>query len=124
MVLGIIGITIPILPTAPFLLLSAACYIKSSDKLYNFLINNKFFGKYLRSYLNNDGISIKLKIITIILLWTSILFSIIFIISLFWIKIILFIIAISVTIHLYMLKTLKRKNIVNIAEKHSPTEKL
>ncbi|NLO20223.1 MAG: DUF454 domain-containing protein, partial [Ignavibacteria bacterium] len=50
LILGLIGIVIPILPTTPFLLLSAACFFKSSDKLYNKLISSKYLGSYIKNY--------------------------------------------------------------------------
>ena len=50
LILGFIGILIPGLPTTPFLLLSAACYFRSSDRLYSWLLNHKIFGKYIRNF--------------------------------------------------------------------------
>jgi uncharacterized membrane protein YbaN (DUF454 family) len=44
LVLGIVGIIIPVLPTTPFLLLSAVCYMRGSQRLYIALIHNRFFG--------------------------------------------------------------------------------
>ena len=44
--IGIIGILIPLLPTTPFLLLAAACYARGSNRFYNWLLCNKFFGNY------------------------------------------------------------------------------
>ena len=60
--LGIIGMFIPLLPTTPFLLLAAACYARSSQRLYHWLLYNKWFGKYIRNYLQRKGIPLKLKI--------------------------------------------------------------
>ena len=42
--LGIIAIILPVIPTSPFLILAAACYARSSEKFYNMLIENKYFG--------------------------------------------------------------------------------
>ncbi len=106
--LGIIGIFIPILPTTPFLLLAAACYARGSKKFYNWLISNKWLGKYIKNYRGGKGIPINIKIITITLLWITILFSTVLIISNFLIQIILIIIAISVTIHIITIKTMKK----------------
>jgi len=59
--LGLIGIFIPILPTTPFLLLSAALYARSSDKFYNWLIENRLFGRYIKNYRNGRGIPAHIK---------------------------------------------------------------
>jgi len=103
--LGIIGIIIPILPTTPFLLLAAACYARSSQRFYNWLMTNKWFGNYIKNYHEGRGIPLKIKIFTISLLWITILTSIYFIVNNFWIEIILFTIAIGVTIHILTVKT-------------------
>ncbi len=68
--LGTIGIFIPILPTTPFILLAAACYIKSSEKLYNWLTSNKIFSKYIKNYSLKKGMTknTKLKVILLGLL--------------------------------------------------------
>ena len=60
--LGILGIILPLLPTTPFLLLAAASYAKSSEKFYNWLINNRFFGNYIRNYREGKGIPLRVKI--------------------------------------------------------------
>ncbi len=106
---GIIGIFLPILPTTPFLLLSAACYARSSKRFYNWLMNNKWFGNYIKNYREGGGIPLKFKIFTISLLWITILFSIYYVINNFWIEIILIIIAFGVTIHILTIKTFKQK---------------
>ena len=108
--IGFVGIFIPLLPTTPFLLLAAACYIRGSKKSYNWLIKNKWFGEYIINYQERRGIPFKIKIITILILWLTISVSIIMYLSNLIIQIILFIIAIAVTIHLIKIKTLKKIN--------------
>ncbi len=103
--LGIIGIFLPILPTTPFLLLAAACYARSSKRFYDWLMNNKWFGTYIKNYREGRGVPLKFKVFTISLLWITILISVFFVINNFWIKIILIIIAIGVTIHILTIKT-------------------
>ena len=83
LILGVIGIIIPLLPTTPFLLLAVACYAKSSKKAYHWLMHNKYFGSYIKNYHEGKGITLNAKIITITILWSTILFSIIFIIDIF-----------------------------------------
>jgi uncharacterized membrane protein YbaN (DUF454 family) len=105
--LGFLGIFLPVLPTTPFLLLAAACYIRSSERFYCWLINNRYCGKYIRDYREKKGIPLKLKIYVISLLWITILASIIFIIDLPVIRILLIVIAVGVTIHLTTIKTIR-----------------
>jgi len=101
---GIIGIFLPILPTTPFLLLAAACYARSSQRFYHWLMNNKLFGNYIRNYHEGKGVPLSFKIFTISLLWFTILTSIYFVINNFWIEILLILIAIGVTIHISTIK--------------------
>ena len=54
--LGILGIFLPLLPTTPFLLLTAALYFKSSPRLYNWLLNHKHLGPYIRNFRENKAI--------------------------------------------------------------------
>jgi len=107
--LGILGIFLPILPTTPFLLLAAACYARSSKRFYNWLINNKWFGSYIKNYQEGKGVPLKVKVYTISLLWITILFSAFFIVHILWLKVLLILIAVGVTIHVLTIKTYKQK---------------
>jgi uncharacterized protein len=105
--LGILGIILPLLPTTPFLLLGAACYFKGSPRFYSWLINNKWLGIYIKSYREGKGIPKKTKIIAISSLWITIGWSIIFMTSVLFIRVFLFLIASGVTYHILSIKTLK-----------------
>ncbi len=105
--LGVIGIFLPILPTTPFLLLTAWLYAKSSPTLYHWLLTNKYFGKYIRRYRQGLGIPLKTKIIAISSLWLTILTSIVFFVQSTIIDIILFLIACAVTYHILRRPTYK-----------------
>src|SRR5690554_4247935 len=59
--LGVIGLFVPGLPTTPFVLLSAALYAKSSEKLYNWLLDNKFLGPRIKNYQRQKGVTLKGK---------------------------------------------------------------
>jgi len=106
--LGFVGIVLPVLPTTPFLLLSAACYYKGSERLHRWMLNNRLFGDYLRNYKEGKGIPPKTKIFTLILLWSAISFSALFMLSNPIIQVILFAIAIGVSIHVVTLPNFKR----------------
>ncbi len=106
--LGIIGIFLPVLPTTPFLLLSAAAFARSSKGLYNWLVNHKILGKYIRDFLNEKTIPIRIKVYSISLLWATILFSIFFAVNdKAWLQLLLLTIAVGVTTHILSYKTKK-----------------
>ena len=107
LVVGLIGIVVPLLPTTPFLLLSAACYAKGSERLYHWFINIKWIGKHIHNYYEGKGISIHGKIFSILFLWTTIIISMSFLWSNLLVLWILFVVAISVTFHILWLKTMK-----------------
>ncbi len=107
--LGILGIFLPLLPTTPFLLLAAACYIRSSERFYNWLINNKWLRNYIKNYLEGKGVSLKVKVLSISLLWITIGYSVVFVVNIFLIRVILILIAIVVTIHILSIRTLKKR---------------
>ena len=107
--LGILGIFLPLLPTTPFLLLAAVCYIRSSERFYNWLMNNKWLGNYIKNYLEGKGVSLKSKVLSISLLWITIGYSVVFVVNIFPIRVILILIAIGVTIHLLSIRTLKKR---------------
>jgi len=106
MVLGIIGIFLPVLPTTPFLLLSATCLLKSSEKMYSWLINHKVLGLYIKSYIEYKAITKTAKIVSVFTLWLFISISIIFFLDNFYLRLLLLFIAIGVSIHLLSMKTL------------------
>lgn len=105
--LGVIGVFVPVLPTTPFLLLAAICYARSSDRLYDWLLTNRWFGDYVRHYREDKGLPLNQKIITLTALWLTLGYAALFAVSQFWAQIILFGIALTVTIHLLRVKTFK-----------------
>ena len=98
--LGLLGIILPLLPTTPFLLLAAASYAKSSEKFYNWLLNNRYFGSYIKNYREGRGIPLRVKVTAIVFLWTTILITAVFFIPVFAVKILLIIIAAAVSVHI------------------------
>ena len=107
--LGAVGIFLPILPTTPFLLLSAACYYKGSERIHRWLLNNKLFGRYIKNYKEGKGISQIGKILTLSLLWATICYSAFFMVNNYIVQLVLFAIAIAVTVHVTTLPTLGKK---------------
>ncbi len=103
---GIIGIITPILPTTPFILLSAYLFSKSSQKWHYFILNNKLFGKYIKDYQERRGITLKNKINAFIFLTVSLSISALKTENLY-LRIFFVVIFISVSFHIMKLRTLK-----------------
>ncbi len=104
---GLFGILIPILPTTPFLLLAAYLFAKSSPNFYNWLINSRLFGPYIRNYREKRGMTLIHKVLVLILLWSVIITTMIYGTEHIWVRILLAIVAIAVSTHIFMIKTLK-----------------
>lgn len=62
LVLAVLGVVLPILPTVPFLALAAFCFAKSSNRLNNWLINTKFYQNNLADFKAGKGMTIKTKV--------------------------------------------------------------
>lgn len=105
--LGIIGILVPLLPTTPFLLLAATCFMHGSETLHRWLHENRLFGKHLTHYRNREGMAKSAKIVTLILLWTGLTFSAVFVKhhSAWWIWALLLAVGVGVTTHIIKIKT-------------------
>ena len=102
--LGAVGIVMPLLPTTPFLLLAAACYLRGSARMYDWMSTNRYFGSYLRNYIEGKGIPPRVRIATIVLLWMVIGFSAAFMTDSIIVRIALLLVAFGVSIHILTLK--------------------
>ncbi len=106
--LGGLGVFLPILPTTPFLLLSAACYSMSSERMHHWMLSNRLFGSYIKNYQEGRGLPLSTKILTLSLLWIVLSYSALFMVNIFIVQIILFMIALGVSIHIIKLPTFKK----------------
>ena len=105
--LGVVGIILPLLPTTPFLLLSAALFAKASPRLYHWLHTNPLFGEYLRRYRNKEGIPLEMKLGILSILWITLAGSAFLAIppEKWYIRIFLLLVGMGVTIHILKIKT-------------------
>jgi len=115
--IGILGIFVPILPTTPFLLLAAVCYLRSSERFYRWLLNNRVFSFYISNYIEGKGMPLKTKLFTIFLLWVTI-GTTIWITHNTVIRIVLALVAAGVTLHIILIKTIKNSLTIKSADEH------
>jgi uncharacterized membrane protein YbaN (DUF454 family) len=102
-----VGVVLPVLPTTPFIIVAALCFSLSSEKMYKFLLNNRFFGPYIENYKTKQGVTAAHKARAIITLWVLLIISAA-VTRILWLLLLLFAVGITVTVHLLLIKT-KRK---------------
>jgi uncharacterized membrane protein YbaN (DUF454 family) len=99
------GILLPLLPTTPFLLLAAACFVRSSDRLYQWLITHRWFGSYIKNYREHRAITRRAKVIILLLLWVTLGYAAIGVASALAVRVLLLLIGVGVTLHILKLRT-------------------
>jgi len=107
MILGLIGIVVPLLPTTPFLLLSSWCFVRSSEKFSRLLYSNSVLGPYLLNYQAGHGITLKNKIYSLVFMWIFLGISAAVGRQLIWLPYLLLFIGAGVSYHILRFKTLK-----------------
>ena len=100
--LGFLGIFLPVLPTVPLLLLAAACFARSSERFHQWLLSHNRLGPIIKSYTSGQGIPLRSKVPAIGMIWIVIPVSA-FLVHPLWLKYLLVIIAISITLYLLSL---------------------
>lgn len=107
--LGVIGIFVPVLPTTPFLLLAAACFVRSSRRFYLWLVNHRHLGPWIRDYLEGNGIPLKGKVYAIGLMWVSIGLSC-YLVPMPWARAFMLTSAVLVSLYILRQKTLPARD--------------
>lgn len=109
LILGAIGIFVPLLPTTPFWLLTCWFYIRSSETLYARVMRNRYFGSYIRDFVEDKAIPMRSKIISLGVMWTSAVLTSVFLIERWWVMASLFLITTAVSWHILSYPTKRRK---------------
>lgn len=107
--LGILGIFLPVLPTTPLLLLAAALFLRSNMKLYDWLLNHPKLGPYIRNFMEHKAIPLKVKVISVSLVWITLLNCAIFVAYHWAFRLFFIILAAAITYHILSYKTLTDK---------------
>lgn len=105
-VLGILALLVPVLPTSPFIIIAAACFLKSSRRLYEKVAGMPYFGSHVRAFIRYKAVSVSARTGFLIFFWAAILASAIFITDNLILRLILAVFAISVTWYMFSLNVL------------------
>jgi len=115
--IGTLGIFLPVLPTTVFYLLAAAAFARSSDRLYNWIMNHPLIGRLIRNYHLYHAVPLQTKVVSVSFLWLTICASAIFAVESWWLRGLLFLIAVGVTWHILSIKTLTPAMLTEIARR-------
>lgn len=99
------GLLVPVLPTAPFVLLAAACFLRSSERLHRWLVSHPVFGRHVADFLAGRGLRWRTKTVALVTLWASVLASAILFVPLLLVDLLLVAVAGAVSVYLLRLPT-------------------
>ena len=105
--LGILGAFLPVLPTTPLRLLSAALFLRGNRRLYDWLMNHPRLGVYISNFMKHKAIPLRVKVVAVSMLWITLLYCAIWVAGHWAFRLFFILIAIGVTIHILSYKTLK-----------------
>jgi uncharacterized membrane protein YbaN (DUF454 family) len=108
LVIGAIGLFLPIIPTTPLVILAAACYYRGSDRLHNWILSSRWFGETVKNYQEGRGLNRDTKVRAISMMWAMILISAGFFVSNLFVRVAIICVAIGVTVYLVRLPTLEK----------------
>ena len=103
--LGVVGVFLPLMPTTPLLLLAAWCYARSSKRFYDWLLAHRWLGPYIRNYIEGKGMTRRAKTSTLALLWVAVGVTAGFAIPAWWMQLPMVAIAAAITFYLLRLPT-------------------
>lgn len=107
--LGVAGIFLPLLPTTPLLLLAAWCFIRSSSRLYDWLLNHPYLGEYIRNFRENKAIPLRVKVVSVVMIWLTIGYCIVAVVEEYWwAQVAMLALAAAITWHILSYATLKK----------------
>lgn len=107
--LGVAGIFLPLLPTTPFLLLAAWLFVRSSPRLYDWLMSHPRLGEYIRNFREERAIPLRVKIVSVSLIWLTIGFCIVSVVAeWWWAQVALAVLAAAISWHILSYDTLKK----------------
>lgn len=105
--IGLLGVVMPVLPTTPFLLLAAGCYVRASGRFYNRLLNSGF-GPLILEWRRHRSIPWRTKITAIVLMTTTLSSSIIFFVREPYLQAALALLGIALAVWLYRIPSRDR----------------
>ena len=105
--LGILGAFLPVLPTTPLLLLSAALFLRGNRRLYDWLMNHPKLGPYITNFMKHKAIPLRIKVVAVATLWLTLLYCAVCVAGHWAFRAFFIVLAAAITIHILSYRTLK-----------------
>ena len=101
--IGVIGIFLPLLPTAPLIILAAACFARAYRPFHEWLLAHRWFGPMLSEWHHHRSVRYRNKVLAIVMMLVSFTGTIVFIVRPMWAKVLLAFFALTVAVFIYRL---------------------
>lgn len=105
--LGLAGIALPLLPTTPFLLLSAWLFLKGSPRLHAWLLSRPRLGGYIKDFQERRAIPLRAKVAAVVMMSLSMAVCVVFVAEALWLRLLLSLAAVLIAWHILSYETLK-----------------
>ena len=106
---AIVGIVVPLLPTTPFLLLAAACFLRGSDRMHRWLTTHRWLGPYITNYQEHRAITNRARVAALLLLWGTLGYTAFGVVSNLGLRVLLLVIGLCCTLYILRLNTAARE---------------
>lgn len=103
--IGILGIILPVIPTTPFILITVACYMRSSERLYAWLINHPRFSPHIQRFNRERSMTLRAKLSILVLAWVMLMAAAIFLVESRFMQVFLVALAVTKTVVFIRIKT-------------------
>lgn len=107
--LAVLGALLPVLPSTPFVLLAAACFARSSERFYAWVMNHRSFGPLVREWRHHRSIPYRAKLYAIALMSLSLTVSIVFFVEPPWLRVALAVFGVALALWLYNVPSRDRR---------------
>jgi uncharacterized membrane protein YbaN (DUF454 family) len=103
--LGIVGVFVPGLPTTPFVLLAALCYMRSSERMLRWLTSHRRLGPHVKTFVETRAVSRKAKLTALVMGWTFLGATALFVAESLFLKTLLLSLGLVKTVAILLIKT-------------------
>jgi len=106
-IMGIIGVILPLMPGLVFFILASFCFAKGSPKMLRMLLSHPQIGPQILDWKRGKGMRLKTKILAISMVTFSLTISIFFVIQVYYVKWVVFFSMLAIDAYILSVKTRK-----------------